>query len=145
VNGVIKSNVPSWNVANLDSNNSGQSGYLKMTANKVTAQNCTVGLSVLSGSVYRTRVSITVAGRYYVSFCAFTESNVGVGQATNIALYKNGSSYQRNYDVQAYASHQATGGIVAIMDLAVNDYVEVHSGQSLHWNENASFCGFMIG
>ena len=145
VNGVIKSNVPSWNVANLDSNNSGQSGYLKMTANKVTAQNCTVGLSVLSGSVYRTRVSITVAGRYYVSFCAFTESNVGVGQATNIALYKNGSSYQRNYDIQAYASHQATGGIVAIMDLAVNDYVEVHSGQSLHWNENASFCGFMIG
>jgi hypothetical protein len=144
VNGVIKSNVPSWNVANLDQNNSGQSGYLKMTTNKVTAQNCTVTLA-FAAAEYRTRVSITVAGRYYVSFCAFTESSVTVGQATNIALYKNGSSYHRNYHIQAYANHQATGGLVAIMDLAVNDYVEVHSGQLLHWNDNASFCGFMIG
>ena len=145
VNGVIKSNVPSWHMYNTDTIHT---GTLNFTENMVTPQNCSVSLST-------GRVTITTAGRYCVSFHAFTESSVTAGAGCQIAIMKSGTTYVRNYHVQPVtgvatgptvsSSHAATGGLTAIMDLAVNDYVEVNTNFLVHWNLGATFSGFMIG
>ena len=145
VNGVIKSTVPSWHMYNT---NTIHTGTLNFTENMVTPQNCSVSLSA-------GRVTITTAGRYCVSFHAFTESTVTRGTGCQIAIMKSGTTYVRNYHVQpvtavtagptASSSHSATGGLTAIMDLAVNDYVEVNTNFLVHYNLGATFSGFMIG
>ena len=123
-------------------------GTLNFTENMVTPQNCSVSLSA-------GRATITVAGRYCVSFHAFTESSVTAGTGCQIVILKSGVDYVRNYHVQPVtgvatgptvsSSLSATGGLTAIMDLAVNDYVEVSTNFLVHWNNGATFSGFMIG
>jgi hypothetical protein len=145
VNGVIKSTVPSWHMYNTDTIHT---GTLNFTENMVTPQNCSVSLST-------GRVTITTAGRYCVSFHAFTEDTVAAGTGCQIAIMKSGTTYVRNYHIQPVtgvaagpivsSSHGATGGLTAIMDLAVNDYVEVNTNFLVHYNIGATFSGFMIG
>ena len=145
VKGIIKSTVPSWHMYNT---NTIHTGTLNFTENMVTPQNCSVSLST-------GRVTITTAGRYCVSFHAFTEHNVTAGTGCQIAIMKSGTTYVRNYHVQPVtgvatgptvsSSHAATGGLTAIMDLAVNDYVEVNTNFLVHSNLGATFSGFMIG
>jgi hypothetical protein len=139
VNGVIKSNVPSWGLHQLST----ASGDLQFSGRHITEQNCTVSLS--TGSPARTRVTATVAGRYFVCFTAFTESNVSAGTDVQISLKKNGSTYSRNFHQQPRSNFSATGGLAVVVDLAVDDYLEVNSNQSLHFNSNGYFSGFLIG
>ena len=145
VNGVIKSTVPSWHMYNT---NTIHTGTLNFTENRVTPQNCSVSLST-------GRVTITTAGRYCVSFHAFTENTVAAGTGCQIAIMKSGTTYVRNYHVQPVtgvaagptvsSSLSATGGLTAIMDLEVDDYVEVNTNFLVHYNLGATFSGFMIG
>ena len=139
VNGVIKSAVPSWGVHQLGT----ASGLLRMTGTHTTAQNCTVALS--TGSPARTRVTATVAGRYFVSFMAFSEYNVPAGQSVQITLLKNGNTHARNYAVQPITNYSANGGIAVLVDLAVNDYLEIDTNNTLHHNANGYFSGFLVG
>lgn len=139
VNGVIKSAVPSWGVHQLATN----TGLLRMTDTHATARNCTVALS--TGDPARTRVTATVAGRYFVSFMAFSEYSVPSGQSVQITLRKNGNTHARNFAIQPITNYSATGGIAVIVDLAVNDYLEIDSTNDLHGNDNGYFSGFLIG
>jgi hypothetical protein len=141
VNGVIKSNVPSWNMWDTGTISS---GTLNFTTNYVPAQNCTVTLST-------GRVTATVAGRYFVSFHGFTESDVAAGTGCQYFIGKNGVYSIRNYHTQPDRpgaltyNYGAMGGITVIMDLAVNDYVDVSTNFAVHSGNGAGFCGFMIG
>jgi hypothetical protein len=137
VNGVIKSNVPSWNMWDTGTNSS---GVLNFTTNHVPAQNCTVTLST-------GRVTATVAGRYFASFHGFTEGGGTVTAGTGGGYYirKNGSGTIRNYHIQPYSDYSVMGTITVIMDLAVNDYMDVSSDFAVHVSNGAGFCGFMIG
>ena len=141
VDGVIKSNVPSWNMWDTGTISS---GTLNFTTNYVPAQNCTVTLST-------GRVTATVAGRYFVSFHGFTESDVAAGTGCQYFIGKNGVYSIRNYHTQPDRPgaltyiYGAMGGITAIMDLAVNDYVDVSTNFAVHSSNGAGFCGFMIG
>jgi hypothetical protein len=139
VNGVIKSTVPSWGVHQLST----KSGYLEFTGRHVTEQNCTVTLS--TGSPARTRITATVAGRYFVTFVAFTENNVTAGTSNQLALVKNGSTHSRSYHVQPITNYSATCGMSVVVDLSVNDYLEMNSDVALHHNANGYFSGFLIG
>jgi hypothetical protein len=139
VNGVIKSTVPSWGVHQLAT----MTGLLRMTNYHATTQNCTVTLS--TGSPARTRVTATVAGRYFVSFMAFSEYTVPAGTAVQISLLKNGSTHARNYAIQPITNYSANGGIAVVVDLAVDDYLEIQSNSDLHGNANGYFSGFLIG
>ena len=141
VNGVIKSNVPSWNMWDVDTI---ASGILNFSTNYLTPQNCTVTLST-------GRVTITVAGRYFMSFHGFTEDDVAPGTGCQYYIRKNGSGVVRNYHTQPDRPgtqefiYGAMGGITVIMDLAVNDYVDVSTNFAVHSANGAGFCGFMIG
>ena len=135
VNGVIKSNVPSWNMWDAGTISS---GILNFTTHIVPAQNCSTTLST-------GRVTATVAGRYFASFHGFTESNVPAGTGCSYDIRKNGASVIRNYHYQPVSNYSALGGITVIMDLAVNDYVDVSTNFAVHHSNAAGFCGFMIG
>jgi hypothetical protein len=135
VDGVIKSNVPSWNMWDVGTN---ASGTINFTTNYVPAQNCTVTLTT-------GRVTATVAGRYFVSFHGFTESDVAADTSGGYYIRKNGSGTIRNYHKQPITGYSVMGTITAIMDLAVNDYVDVASDFAIHSANGAGFCGFMIG
>jgi len=147
--GVIKSTVPSWGVNYLGTS----VGFLKFDYRHVTEQNCTVTLS--TGSPARTRITATVAGRYFVTFVAFTENNVTAGTTNNLSLMKNGSTYSRSYHVQPMTGYDSTDGVTSnysttcgmsiVVDLVVNDYLEMRSDVALHYNQNGYFSGFMIG
>ena len=141
VNGVIKSNVPSWNMWDADTI---ASGILNFSTNYTTPQNCTVTLST-------GRVTATVAGRYFASFHGFTESDVAPGTGCQYYIRKNGSGTVRNYHTQPDRPgtlgyiYGALGGITLIVDLAVNDYLDVSTNFAVHSANGAGFCGFMIG
>ena len=139
VNGVIKSNVPSWGLHQLST----VSGDLKFTDRHITEQNCTVTLS--TGSPARTRITATVAGLYFVCFTGFTESTILAGTNVQVSLKKNGSTYSRNYHQQPITDYSANGGIAVVVYLAVNDYLEVNASEPLHGNANGYFSGFLIG
>ena len=139
VNGVIKSNVPSWGLHQLST----VSGDLKFIDRHITEQNCTVTLS--TGSPARTRITATVAGLYFVCFTGFTENSVSLGTNVQISLKKNGSTYSRNFHQQPRADYSANGGIAVVVYLAVNDYLEVNASEPLHHNANGYFSGFLIG
>jgi len=152
VNGVIKSNVPSWGVHQFDG--ASASGYLEFTDRHITEQNCTVTLSTQTPA--RTRITATVSGRYFVSFVAFTDHSVTAGTTNNLSLAKNGSTYSRSYHVQPMtgydsttddisSNYSATCGMSIVVDLLVNDYLEMSSEIALHNNANGYFSGFMIG
>ena len=140
VNGVIKNQNPSWNLYKVNASGA-SSGVLQWNVKKVTERNCTINTS--GGYYYR--VTITVAGRYYIGFNAFTESNVSVGTGVNHEVRVNGGRYVRKYHTQPYSSYSAMGGLGCLVDLSVNDYVEIYSSHLVHYNANASFYGFMIG
>ena len=144
VNGVTKNQNPSWSIYKVNSSTSGNnSGILGFNTNKVSAINCLFGSSTTTGG---NRITITVAGRYFIGFQAFTESSVAIGSTMEYAVLKNGQIYIRNYHRQPYANYSAMGGLGCLMDLSVNDYVEIKVTQgTIHGNENASFYGFMIG
>jgi len=141
VNGVIKSNVPSWNMWDADTI---ASGILNFSTNYTTPQNCTVTLST-------GRVTATVAGRYFASFHGFTESDVAPGTGCQYYIRKNGSGTVRNYHTQPDRPgtlgyiYGVLGGITLIVDLAVNDYLDVSTNFAVHSANGAGFCGFMIG
>ena len=135
VNGVIKSNVPSWFMWDTDTIHS---GTLNFSANSVPPQNCTVTLS-------NGRVTATVAGRYFASFFGHTESNVASGFGCQYYLRKNGISDVKNFHKQPISTFSALGGITLIVDLAVNDYLDVNTNFAVRFADGAGFCGFMIG
>jgi hypothetical protein len=135
VNGVIKSNVPSWNMWDAGTISS---GILNFTTHNVPAQNCSTTLST-------GRVTATVAGRYFASFHGFTESSVAANTGCQYFIGKNGVYSIRNYHVQPISNYSALGGVTVIMDLAVNDYVDVSTNFAVHHSNGVGFCGFMIG
>ena len=141
VNGVIKNQNPSWNLYMQGSPTPTTSGTLEFNNTKASGINCTLNTS---GGL-TSRVTITVAGRYFIGFQAFTEYTVSSGSAVNYRVVINGSEYVRNFHVQPITNYSAMGGLGCLADLSVNDYVEIYSAQDLHYNGNASFYGFMIG
>jgi len=146
VDGVIKSSTPSWNLYKSAAAPTGNNtGTLSFDTIKASAVNCTINTS--GGYYYR--VTITVAGRYFVGFNAFTETN----QTGYIQCYIriNGNNYVRTYTrIPTYPnstlSWGAMGGMGAVIDLNVNDYVEILNNGTVYVHEfdNASFYGFMI-
>jgi hypothetical protein len=140
VNGVIKNQNPSWNLYKI--NHTSDTGVIKYNTKKVPERNCTLNVNG-NGDYYR--VTITVAGRYYIGFVGFTDDNVSQGTGVNYEIHINGGSYTRNYHTQPYSDFQAMGGLGAIADLVVNDYIEINVSGNVHENLNASFYGFMIG
>jgi hypothetical protein len=146
VDGVIKSSTPSWNLYKSAAAPTGNNtGTLSFDTIKASAVNCTINTS--GGYYYR--VTITVAGRYFVGFNAFTETN----QTGFIQCYIriNGNNYVRTYTrIPTYPVSTQTwgamGGMGAVIDLNVNDYVEILNNGTVYVHEfdNASFYGFMI-
>jgi hypothetical protein len=142
VDGYIKnSTTPSWSLYFAGSPSPTTSGYLSFNNIKVSARNCTLNTSGGRTS----RVTITVAGRYFIGFNGFTESNVSANTGVNYEIRINGTTLVRGYHVQPIANYSAMSGLGGLADLSVNDYVEINSTQQLHHNQNASFYGFMIG
>jgi hypothetical protein len=141
VNGVLKNLNPSWSLYFAGSPSPTTSGYLSFNNIKVSARNCTLNTSGGRTS----RVTITVAGRYFIGFNGFTESNVSANTGVNYEIRINGTTLVRGYHVQPIANYSAMSGLGGLADLSVNDYVEINSTQQLHHNQNASFYGFMIG
>jgi hypothetical protein len=141
VNGYIKNQQPSWNLYKLGSSSGAASGTLSFNDNRVSARSCTLNTS---GGL-TSRVTITVAGRYFIGFKAFTESSVASGSAVEYSVRINGGTYVRNFHRQPITEYSAMGGLGCLADLSVNDYVEIYSGEAVHHSANASFYGFMIG
>jgi hypothetical protein len=141
VNGVLKNLNPSWSLYFAGSPSPTTSGYLSFNNIKVSARNCTLNTSGGRTS----RVTITVAGRYFIGFNGFTESNVSANTGVNYEIRINGTTLVRGYHAQPIANFSAMSGLGGLADLSVNDYVEINSTQQLHHNQNASFYGFMIG
>jgi hypothetical protein len=142
VNGVTKNQNPSWNLYFVGSGTNATSGTLSFNTIRASARNCTLNTS---GGV-TSRITITVAGRYFIGFQAFTESSVSIGSTVEYFVRINGGDYVRNYHKQPYANYSAMGGLGCLADLSVNDYIELYVAQgTVHGNENASFYGFMIG
>jgi hypothetical protein len=140
VNGVLKNLNPSWSLYFAGSPSPTTSGYLSFNNIKVSARNCTLNTSGGRTS----RVTITVAGRYFIGFNGFTESNVSANTGVNYEIRINGTTLVRGYHVQPIANYSAMSGLGGLADLSVNDYVEIHSSHDIHYNGNGSFYGFMI-
>ena len=140
VDGVIKSSTPSWNLYKVGSTSGNNTGTLSFNTIKASAVNCTLNTS--GGYYYR--VTITVAGRYFVGFDSFTENNVGAGTSCQYTINVNGSAYARNYHIQPITNFSAMGGLGALIDLNIDDYVEIVTNFIVHNNESSSFYGFMI-
>jgi len=140
VNGVIKNQNPSWNLYMSGSPSPVTSGVLQFNNSRVTATNCTLNTS---GGL-TSRVTITVAGRYFIGFNAFTDSSVTANAGVDHTVRINGNSYVRNYHTQPISNYSAMGGLGCLADLSVNDYVEIYSLHTVHYNSNSSFYGFMI-
>ena len=66
------------------------------------------------------------------------------GSSCQYQIYVNGSGYVRNYHKQPITNYSAMGGLGALIDLNINDYVEIYTGFALQEADNASFYGFMI-
>lgn len=138
VNGVIKSNIPSWYGYNLGASAFAAGNVVTYTTKGFTEVNCT--FTTATG-----RMTATVAGRYYVFFTSFAESDSS--NNTQVLLRKNGVSFQRNYNGSKTANGFGPSmSMFAIVDMAVNDYLDAYASiGSLHGNENCYFGGYMIG
>jgi len=137
VDGVIKSSTPSWCLYKISANADTFPGVVKYNTNMVTAVNCSAVAST-------GRVTITVAGRYFIGFNGFTETSVAANTAFAFYIRKGGIITIRNYHKQPITGFSATGGLGAVLDLNVNDYVDIYADYLFHSNENACFYGFMI-
>jgi hypothetical protein len=143
VNGVIKNKSPAWSVYKGSTGGS-NNGILEYNSNRCTPVNVTLNTVVVGGSTYFYRATITIAGRYFVGFQGFADPNQnGIGHEINIRV--NGYNETRNYMQAPTNNYNTHGGLGVIIDLAVNDYVEIYSGATMHHNHNCSFYGFMIG
>ena len=141
VDGYIKnSTTPSWNLYMQGSPTPTTSGTLEFNNTKASGINCTLNTS---GGL-TSRVTITVAGRYFIGFQAFTENDVSAGSGVNHTVRINGSEYVRSYHAQPITNYSAMGGLGCVADLSVNDYVDIYSSHDIHYNANGSFYGFMI-
>ena len=120
------------------------SGTLEFNNTKASGINCTLNTGS-PGAGLTSRVTITVAGRYFIGFQAFTENTVTATTSVNCRININGSEYVRSFHVQPITNFSAMGGMGCVADLSVNDYVEIYSSQDIHYNGNGSFYGFMIG
>ena len=143
VNGVIKSKNPTWSVYK-GSTGGNNSGILQYNSERCTRVNVTLNTVVVSGSTYFYRATITVAGRYFVGFQGFADPGQN-GGGHEIYLSKNGAQMVRNYMNAPTNNYNTHGGLGVVLDLAVNDYLEIYSGRTMHHNANCSFYGFMIG
>ena len=144
VNGIIKNQNPSWNLYMQGSPTPTTSGTLEFNNTKASGINCTLNTGS-PGAGLTSRVTITVAGRYFIGFQAFTENTVTATTSVNCRININGSEYVRSFHVQPITNFSAMGGMGCVADLSVNDYVEIYSSQDIHYNGNGSFYGFMIG
>jgi hypothetical protein len=144
VDGYIKnSTTPSWNLYMQGSPTPTTSGTLEFNNTKASGINCTLNTGS-PGAGLTSRVTITVAGRYFIGFQAFTEYTVTATSSVNVRININGSEYVRSFHVQPITNYSAMGGMGCVADLSVNDYVEIYSSQDIHYNGNGSFYGFMI-
>jgi hypothetical protein len=140
VNGVIKNQNPSWNLYMTGTPSPTTSGILKFNFIRAPVINCSLNTS---GGL-TSQVDITVAGRYFIGFNAFTEGSVGEGAGMDHTVRINGNSYVRNYHTQPITGYSAMGGLGCLADLEVGDYVQIYSLHPVHYNANSSFYGFMI-
>lgn len=138
VNGVVKSNIPSWYGFLVSGTAITAGNVVTYNTKGFTEVNCTFNTST-------GRMTATVAGRYYVFFTSFAESDGS--NNTQVFLRKNGSNFQRNYNGSKTAnSYGPSMSMFAIVDMAVNDYLDAYASiGSLHGNENCYFGGYMIG
>ena len=143
VNGVIKCKNPAWSVYK-GSTGGNNSGILQYNSARCTAVNVTMNTVVVNGLTYFYRATITVAGRYFVGFQGFADPGQN-GGGHEIYLSKNGAQMVRNYMNAPTNNYNTHGGLGVVLDLAVNDYLEIYSGRTMHHNANCSFYGFMIG
>jgi len=142
-NGVIKNQNPTWSVYK-GSTGGNNSGILQYNSNRCTPVNVTLNTVVVNGLTYFYRATITVAGRYFVGFQGFADPGQN-GSGHEIYISKNGTNMVRNYMNAPTNNYNTHGGLGVVLDLAVNDYLEIYSGGTMHHNHNCSFYGFMIG
>ena len=144
VDGYIKnSTTPSWSLYMQGSPTPTTSGTLEFNNTKASGINCTLNTGS-PGAGLTSRVTITVAGRYFIGFQAFTEYTVTATSSVNSRININGSEYVRSFHIQPITNYSAMGGMGCVADLSVNDYVEIYSSQDIHYNGTGSFYGFMI-
>ena len=138
VNGIIRNQNPSWCL--YKASTSYNSGYLRWDTVKASAINCTM---TASGGYYD-RVTITVPGRYFIGFDSFGDPNQsGVGWQYDIR--KNAIEQVRSYFNPPNNNYSAMGGLRVVLDLAVNDYIQIRSDNSVHHSGSSPFYGFLIG
>ena len=113
------------------------SGYLTYSNNLVSQ----IRMGGSAGGGYAVA---QVAGVYYVSWCAFTESNVAVGTAVQYEIRKNNGGHMRNYHNQPKSNYSATGGLSCLVALNVGDHVRVYINSAVHHNANSCFSGFLV-
>lgn len=138
VAGVIKSNVPCWYGYNISATDIAAGSVVTYNTRGFTEVNCTFTLGT-------GRMTATVAGRYYVFFTSFAANNNL--NNTQVFIRKNAANLQRNFNGSKVVDNYGPSmSMFAIIDLAVNDYVDVLASiSSLHGNENCYFGGYMIG
>lgn len=141
INGYTKNYNSCWSLWHFNTS-ANSTGTLKFQYHKCTPINCTVNQS--GGYYYR--VTITVPGRYYIGFSAFSEGNLANATSIELSIRKNGSSQVRSYvNIPATNYYAALSPVTCILDLVVNDYIEIYSTNYLHYNSNGSFYGFLLG
>ena len=141
ISNVSRNNNPSWSLYTENIPPLRAPATVTYNRNATTTNNVNVNLS--TGIV-----TITVAGRYYISFSAFSHNDIAAGQPTSFELRKNNVNNPpiRSYSQQQVASmHIAINPITVILDLVVGDTVSIYLGAgALHGNQNCYFSGYMI-
>jgi hypothetical protein len=136
VHGVmIATSQPRWCWYGSSGSGWSNSGYLTYTANMVTQTR-------MGGTAGGGYAVAQVAGVYYVSWCAFSESSTTGSMQYEIR--KNNGGFIRNYHVQPIANYSATGGLSCLIPLNVGDHVRVYINKAVHHNANSCFSGFLV-
>ena len=162
VNGVIKQVGASWSRHNLSltEGSSGTTGnkYAYLNDQTVVHRNCTITQEAQGdpSEDTRTRVTITVPGRYFIYFNAFRHYTVAStymevqlyknGQYQEIRAYNGGGNGNVNNNVgDSSYGYLTAGGQAAILDLAKDDYLELYLRVQVHGNQSVYFSGHLIG
>lgn len=110
------------------------------TTDLVTSNQCIVNKS--AGSV-----TISVSGRYYVSFFAFALGGYSTTYECQVEIRVNGVAKNRNYTSTHPNSVYANNCIGGVYDFTVNDVVTVYwgnFGSSYYPDFNCTFSGYQI-